>query len=85
MKSSMNIQHIYCVVERDEFVEQWFNFITNGEINPTYIDFFINKDKALEALQVLTNENENLQFELIQTTKDKFTNTWKRSPHWSYE
>ena len=78
-------EHIFCVVEKNEFVEQWFEFIASGDINPTYIDFFISKDTAREAIQELSEQNQDLNFELVQTTTDKFTTTWKRSPHWSYE
>ena len=78
-------EHIYCIVEKEEFTNQWYKFAKGGALNPTYIDFFVLKDSAIEARHQLESHNPELRFDVMKTQYQSFINHWTRSTEWNYD
>lgn len=75
--------NIFCVVERDDFTNSWFNFAKGGELNPTYVDFFLNQDSALSVKRLLESQNPETEFDVMKTEYQSFVQHWTRSEEWT--
>lgn len=84
MKLIEKCEHVYCIVEKEDFTNSWFEYAKGGELSPTYVDFFTEIDSAKDSLRELIRQNPEMDFDILKTEYSNFCIHWNRSTNWAF-
>ena len=79
------VSTVYCIVEKDEFADMWYDHATGGPLDPRYVMFFLNPHSTEDALKELRLQNPQRIFDVMPTTYTNFTQHWSKSDEWTLD